>query len=515
MSGSTATPVSITVPGYPISNRVPGVFAVVDPSKANTGTINQRALILGQMTAGGSAAAGMPTQIAGLGDAQAQFGNGSLLAHMVDRYRALDGFGEIWALPMADAASSVAAVGSVAFTGTATAAGAIPLYVNGAKIALPVNSGDTALIIATAAVAAINARVSTSGNHLTYLAAVDGSLASKVNLTALNKGSVGNTGSILLSMGGTANGEGTPGTTNVPGITAVIVLPTGGATDPVIATALANLPAQPFDFICCPYSDATSLNAMQAFLGDAAGRWNWQNELFGHCFTAFNGTFSARTTWATARNDQHMTAIGAFMSPSPAWAWAIDMTAVHAVSVRADPALPVGGLGGGAALNVIAPPLAFADTFSEQNSLLYDGMSTFVVDPSGLVRVQRSITTYQFNPGGAPDNSYLDTCVPFQLMDYIRQVRSLIQSQFNQVKLVADGSRIPVGQAMVTSKTVLYSVIGLYRQMAALGQVQNPDQFAAAAQSQNAGSGVVKLLLPVQLANQLYDVAMNVQFTRP
>jgi phage tail sheath gpL-like len=503
---------SITIPGYPASNRVPGVFAVVDASRANSGLPVQRTLLLGQMIAAGNAAAGSPTLVAGLGDAITQFGAGSHLAVAFERYRALDTFGEVWALPMADVGGSVKATGTIAFTGTATAAGVIPLYVNGTRISVPVASGDTATVVGASAAAAVNAYSSPAGNPLSVTAAA---ATGTVTLTARNGGTLANSNTIMLSYLGTSGGEGTFGTTTVPGITAVITGFASGATDPVLATSLANLPSQSFDFIYCPYNDTTSLNAMRDFLSDASGRWNWANELFGHAFTAKGGSLSTRATWSTARNDQHMTAIGANGSPSPDWAWSVDLTAAHAVAIRADPSLPVGGLGGGMALRVLAPLPLNQDVFSAEQTLLSDGMSTYVVANDGLVRVHRSITTYQLNPGGAPDNSYLDTNVPFQLMAYIRAVRTMLLSRFNQVKLVIDGSRIPVGQAMVTSQTILFSVIGLYRNQCDDGLVQDPDGFAREALSQNAGGGVVKMLLPVRLANQLYVIAMNVQFTRP
>lgn len=502
---------TISIPGYPATNRVPGVFAVVDATKANTGLPVQRALLLGQMLAAGTATAGMPTLVAGIGDAQTQFGAGSHLAISVARYRAIDTFGELWALPMADGGSSVKATGTVVFTGPATAAGVVPLYINGVRIPVAVASGDTATAVAANAVIAANAFAGPDGNPLSVVAtAATGTLT----LTARNAGTLANSNTIMLSYLGTANGEATFGGTNVPGLTAVITGFASGATDPTIANALANLPSQTYDFISCPYNDTTSLNAMRDFLGDAAGRWNWSEELFGHAFTAKGGTLSTRTTWSTARNDQHMTAIGAFGSPSPDWAWAVDNCAAHAVAIRADPSLPVGGLGGGVALRVLPPLPQSQDAFSAEQTLLSDGMSTYVVQ-AGLVRVHRSITTYQTNPGGAADNSYLDTNVPFQLMAYIRAVRTLIQSQFNQVKLVADGSRIPAGSSMVTSQTILFAVIALYRVQAAQGLVQLPDAFAQNATAQNAGGGNVRMLLPVALSNQLYSVAINCQFFRP
>lgn len=510
---------SIYVPGYPSNNRVPGVFASVDASHANTGTINQRTLIIGQMLSSGSAVATQAIISNGVGDAQAAFGPGSLLALMVERYRNLDLIGELWCLPLADAGGATAATGTIALTGPATANGTIPLYINGVLISCPVNSADTAATIATNMAAAINAHTSSGGNPLSVVATVS---SSTVTLTARNKGTLGNQGTILLSYRGTAAGEGQPGTANVAGVTATITGFSGGATDPLLPSPLANLPDTAFDFIVVPYNDVTSLNAVQAFLGDAAGRWNWSVQLFGGAFTAKHGSLSTRTTWSTARNDQHATAIGAFGSPSPEWHWATDYCAASAVSIRSDPTIPIGGLTDGVALNVLAPPLASRDGFAARETLLFDGMSTYKVDNAGVVHVDRAITTYQFNAAGGPDNSYLNLNVPYQLMAYIRSLETLLGSNFNQVKLVSDQTRIPAGSRMVTSKTILFSVIAHYQAIATTGTVdvpaglvQNSDDFAKQAQAINAGGGIVKLLLPIQLGNQLIAIAMNVQFVSP
>src|SRR5580704_12937089 len=111
MSGAISN--SIVVPGYSSTNRVPGVFSVVDASQANTGTLNQRTLIMGQMTASGTAVSGTAVISAGVGDAITSYGAGSLLALMTERYRALDLTGEIWCLPLGDTAGAAAASGSV------------------------------------------------------------------------------------------------------------------------------------------------------------------------------------------------------------------------------------------------------------------------------------------------------------------------------------------------------------------------------------------------------------------
>jgi phage tail sheath gpL-like len=289
----------------------------------------------------------------------------------------------------------------------------------------------------------------------------------------------------------------------------------------VIATALAALPETPFDFIICPYNDATSLTALQAFLSDQAGRWSWSVQLFGGAFTAKGGTFAARTTWSVTNNNQHLSAIGALNSPSPDWAWATDYAAAAAVSLRSDPTVPVGGITQGVALNVLAPHPSDRDTFAERETMLFDGLSTYKVGPDGTVFVDRAITTYQLNASGGPDNSYLDLSVPYQLMAYIRVLETMLGSNFNRVKIVDDGSLIPSGSNMVTSQTILFAVIAQYQQIvtnglpgAPIGLVTGAANFAKNARAVNAGGGVVNLYLPIQLGSQLIAIASNVQFTR-
>ena len=84
-----------------------------------------------------------------------------------------------------------------------------------------------------------------------------------------------------------------------PGVGYTITAMSGGATNPTLTTLLSNLGVQLFDYIDCPYTDTASLNALQAFLSDASGRWSAEQGLFGHVFSAYRGTFSARTTFGT------------------------------------------------------------------------------------------------------------------------------------------------------------------------------------------------------------------------
>ena len=493
---------AITFRNYPIgTNRVPGVYAEVDPSQANTGQVNQRTLLIGQKLSAGAATAGVPYLFSSLTDAQAAFGNGSQLAIMAQRYRAIDSFGEVWFLPLADDGGSVKATGTLTITGPATAAGTFNLYVAGTLVPVLVSSGDTATAIATNIKNAVNAQ-----NMLPVTA---GNSAGVITFTANNGGLAGN--DIDLR----ANYLGAPYESLPAGVGATFVAMSGGTTNPSagLTTALANIAGLvSYDFIGMAYNDTACLNAIGAYLNDTTGTWSWQQELFGHCFVGHSAaSLSAATTVGLARDDQHVTIISSQGSPSPSWYWAVDLTAACAVSLRAHPAVPLQGL----ALNVLAPPIATRWNISERNTLLYDGISTYKVNQQGTVLTDRVITTWQTNAAGVPDNSYLDVETMSTLTFGIRNVRIELASKFQRMILVSDGTRIPPGSAMTTASIIKLAAVARYRVLCTGGYMQNADQFAQQAVGENQGNGVVALLLPFQLANQLRIVAMLVAFTKP
>lgn len=449
----------------PTNLREPLFYAEVDGTHANTSGPNLRALLIGQITAAGTAVANVPVISQGVADAKAQGGPGSMLALMAAAYRANDGFGEVWYLPLADDGAAVAAAGSIAFTGPATAAGTLSLYIAGQRVVVAVPSGMTAALLATALAAAITAVV-----DLPVTAVVDGVVTSKVNITAKNLGAAGNDIDIRLNYRGLAGGEATPA-----GIVPTIVAMSAGATNPVLTTALANLAELDFEFIACPYTDATSLTALTAFLNDVAGRWSWQVQLYGHVLTAFRGTYGENTAFGSAKNDPHISCLGFNGSPTPAWQWAAALTAQAAISVRADQAQPIRSV---VLQGVLAPPVDKRFSLSQRNSLLYDGISTFTVDSSGQVVLSKLITTYQTNSFGSDDNSFLDAETLFNLAGIMRRLKGLVTSKYGRSKLAADGTFLQPGSAVVTPNLIRGDLIALYREMEADGLVQNAELFA-------------------------------------
>jgi phage tail sheath gpL-like len=482
----------------PQNLRLPLFFAEVNNSLANTNQQNQRALIIGQITAAGAATPNVPLICQGKSDAVVQGGAGSMLALMTQAYINADSFGEVWYLPLSDAAGAIAATGTITYAGAPTAAGTVSLYIAGQLVTVAVSTTDTPTTIAASTVAAINA--------ISSLPVSASAAVGVVTLTALNKGLAGNDIDLRLNYLGTAGGQVTP-----PGITVTIAAMANGATNPTLATALANLGDKAFDFIVCPYTDTASLNALQSFLSDQNGRWSWEQQEYGHVFAAYRGTFAAQTTLGTSRNNQHESILGFYDSPSPNWIWAADLAGTAAVALRADPGRPLQTL---TLSTVLAPPLQSRFPLTERNTLLLDGISTFTVQQDGTVALENVITTYQKNSFGQPDNSYLEIETMFLLMFVLRDLASVITSQFSRMKLAADGTRFAPGAAIVTPSIIKAALIAEYQNLEFQGYVQDSEGFAAGliVQQNATNPNRVDVLWPGELINQLRTFALLAQF---
>lgn len=490
----------MTVPfsNIPANLRVPLFYAEVDNSQANSGAQTQRTLIIGQIMESGNGVVNVPVLGQGVSDAKAKGGLGSMLALMTDAYVRADDFGEVWFLPLADAAGGVAATGTVLIAGTPTATGVISLYIAGQLLSLTVTTGELAADIATALAALVN---SSSNLPVTATAAT-----ATVTITAKNKGLTGNEIDLRLNYQGSSSGEATPA-----GLTLTLTQMASGATNPTLDTALANLGDEAFDFIVCPYTDTASLNALKNLLNDKTGRWSYANQVYGHVFAAQRGTVSTLSTAGNARNNQHETIMGFNNSPSPAWIWAADVAGTAAVALRADPGRPLQTL---ALSTVLAPPSSSQFILGERNTLLWDGISTFMVGSDGTVAIENLITTYQQNAFGAADDSYLQVETLFLLMFVLRAQRSLVTSKYSRVKLAANGTRFAPGSAIVTPNTIKADLIAQYGEMEFNGYVQDAAGFSKGliVEKNSANPNRVDVLWPGTLINQLRIFALLAQF---
>jgi phage tail sheath gpL-like len=484
---------------YPAGNRVPGVYEEIDPTKANSGTQAQNTLIIGQQLSSGLLVPSQPVICMGATDTSNKAGTGSMLAKKVARYRKTDNFGTIYLLPLADDPAGVAATGSILFTGAATAAGTLPVYIGEEIVNVGVTAGMAVGALATALVAAITANP--------YLPVTATASTATVTLTAKNKGLAGNEIQINIAYGGAPAGQSVPA-----GVAYTITAMSGGTTNPSLTAGLLNLGDQPFDFIDVPYNDTVSLGAMQTFLDANTGRWSWNRMIWGQAFGAMRGTLGTATTLLTARNDSNMCIMPMNNSITPSWLLATDITAAAAVSIRADPAVPIQYV----PIPAVAPPIASRFVFSDRQTLLSTGGSTFLVGADGTVSIERLVTTYQTNAAGAPDNSWLDVETGASLTYVNRDLRNYLLNTFPRKVFVSDSTPAPTNSNRVNSKTIKAAIIGRYYYLQdVIGIVQNADQFAAQVQVVNAGNGLAQVLAPVQLANQLRQIAILVQFSKP
>lgn len=491
----------------PNNIRVPLFYAEVNNSQANTGGQNQCALIIGQITSSGAAVPNVPLLCQGPSDAITQGGAGSMLALMTQAYLANNSFGTVYYLPLADASGATAASGTIVFATPPTANGTIALYIAGQNVPVPVTASETVASIATAVAAAINA--------VTSLPVTASAATGTVTITANNKGLCGNDIDVRFNYVGISNNEVTPagltitqtGTASGSGY-----LLTGGATNPTLTTALANLsPNILFDFIVSPYLDSASTTAVSALLNDSTGRWSYEQQLYGHVFMASRGTAGALTTLGDTFNDQHSSIMGFYDSPTPAWVIAAIVAGSASSSLVVDPAVPLQTL---PLYGMQPPPLASQFQISQQNTLLWNGISTFSVDQSGLSHIQNQITTYQKNGFGVPDNSYLEIETMYTLMYGLRYLKQIVTSKYSRVKLAANGTAVAPGSSIVTPDTVKADLLAGYQQLCIAGIFQNQAEFAAGliVQQNPTNPNRLDVLYPAVLIDQLRIFALLAQF---
>lgn len=454
---------SIGFNNIPSDIRVPLFYAEMDNSAANSASSTLRRLIVGQVNEDSVAPEiGSLVLVSSLAVAKTIGGQGSMLAAMYDTWRKSDSIGEIWCLPL-KSTEGAAATGTVTLTGAATEGGLLSLYVGGVRVQSTVVSGSTADQVAAALSVKINA-----SPDLPVKATV---AAGVLTLTCKWSGESGNDIKLEMNRLGKSNGEMTP-----TGLTAVAVAMSGGVGTPDQLAALAALGDEPFEFICQPWTDTTSLDAWKAAMDDNVGRWSWAKQLFGHVYTAKRGTIGTLVAAGQARNDQHMTIQGVEVGvPQPVWVQAAALASRTAVFISTDASriTQSGAMPG-------ADPASASERFTltERQSLLSYGIATAYFE-GGYVRIQRSVTTYQKNAYGQPDNSYLDSETMHQSAFIVRRLKGVITSKYGRHKLANDGTRFGAGAAIITPNVIRSELVAQYSKLEEEGHVENAELFQA------------------------------------
>lgn len=483
--------------------RVPLFYAEISNREASYLQMQQPSLLIGPMLATGIATPLEPVLVRDQDEAAALFGAGSILADMVGYYRRNDPYGALWCIPHVAPTGATAATAAVKVEGDgAVMAATGALYIGGDRYPVAIGAGEAHLEVATKLRQAIlddpfalvtpGALVTAEDDETSFV------------LSCKTVGAVGNEIGYMTNVRGIVGGE------MFPDDIVVTVTPATGSGLPLWPAIITAMGDEEYDFIATPYTDGAALDAIGEELNDIAGRWAWNRQIYGHCFTARTGDLTALQTFGRTRNDPHVSVLGFALSATVSWRRAAALCAQAATSVRADPARPLQTL----TLAGVLPPVRGARFgVSSSDILLHSGIAT-EMEAGGAAAIQRCVTTYQRNQWNQPDPSWLDVQTPFTLMYIIRFLRNRILAKFPRHKLANDGTPFGLGQAIVTPRIIRAELIAAYGELIELGVCENMDGFKEflVVERDTNDPNRVNVLLPPDLVNQLRIFAMLVEF---
>ncbi|HAM3264987.1 TPA: phage tail protein [Escherichia coli] len=449
----------------PSNTLVPLFYAEMDNSAANTAQDSGASLLIGHANNGAEIVANSLVLMPSADYARQICGAGSQLARMVEAYRQTDPFGELYVIAVPESTGAAATV-TLTVTGAATETGTVNVYVGRTRVQAPVTNGDNVATIASSIQDAINA--------VPTLPFTASSSAGVVTLTARHKGLCGNEIPVSLNYYGFGGGEVLPA-----GVQIAVATGTAGTGAPVLTGAVAAMADEPFDYIGLPFNDTASVNTL--------------------------------VTAGDQFNQQHITLAGYEKeTQTPADELAASRTARAAVFIRNDPARPTQT---GELVGMLPAPKGKRFTMTEQQTLLSHGVATAYVE-SGVLRIQRDVTTYRKNAYGVADNSYLDSETLHTSAYVLRKLKSVITSKYGRHKLASDGTRFGPGQAIVTPAVIKGELLATYRQLERAGIVENYELFKQYLVVERDASDPNRLntLFPPDYVNQLRVFAVVNQF---
>lgn len=485
---------SISFDQIPSTIRIPFVAVEINSSAAQQGpsVLPLKGLLIGQKTSSGSASDNSLHRISSPDDAVTLAGRGSMLHRMAMGWYKQNKVNELWIGVLADNGTGVQASGTITVSGPATGSGTLNLYLGGDLVQVGVTSGDSASAIATAIAAAI-----TAAADLPVTASPSSAV---VTVTFRHKGLVGNSFDMRVNY---ADGEKYPA-----GVSLAFVQLASGTSNPVLTTLIAALGDLWFHVWAHPYTDSTSLTALETEL---TRRFGPMTMIDGVAYTAAVGSVATLATLGESRNSPHNSIMSSpGESPlTPIYEVAASVAGAVALSAQNDPAQPMHTI---QLVGMKQPAQSDLFTDSERNLLLYDGIGTTKAGPGGVVQIERPITTYQLSAAGSPDEAYLDSTTLFNLMYLRYDFRTLIATKYARYKLADDGTEIAPGQKIITPKIAKAEAIAWFRAKMLQGLVQNLDQFKRDLVVVRNGPTRLEFLLPPTLIGQLIVGAAQIQF---
>lgn len=427
----------------------PGAYIEIDGSKAYLGlpVPRRRVVIIGQRVATGTADINTLYRVDSVDQGKALAGAGSMLAAMIASYKLNDPSSELWMVAINDLVTGAKASYTFTLSGSPNNNGTIPLRIAGRSYPVPVTAGETATDMATAVAAAINADLDAPFTATSALGVV--------TITVNHKGTLGNSLEIYV------------GYTQPAGMTSLGAIATAGTGVADVSTALAAIGDQPFATIVHAYTDDTSLSAIEAWL---TTRFDGLHMMDGIAITAQSDTLGNLETLGLSRNSPFTVIGGMPRLPNPPWELAAATAAQVHASANGDPAQPFTGL---VVKGILAPDPGYRQIRQEREYLLEDGISTYTIDDSGNVCIERMVTTYTLNAEGFADPTWRDVNTLLTLA-YLRWSRRyMISTTFPRYKLGNDGTNYDPGQKIATPKSIKAAIIGQYKTWIGAGLIED------------------------------------------
>jgi phage tail sheath gpL-like len=464
------------------TNRLPGAQMEISGSRALSGlpAAQQKLLVVGMRTAAGTVAQLIRKRITSADMAATYFGRGSQLHGMLAATLKANSTTELWAIAQDENAGGTAATKTITLTGPATAAGTVPLMVDGKAIPVAAASGDTATTIATAIAAAINANAD--------LPCTASSAAGVVTVTFRHKGTPGNDLDIRVAH---YEGEALPA-----GLTVAIAAGTTGATNPDLTAVFAAIGDDQYQTMAFGYNDGTNMSAVDTEL---VSRFGPSRSNDGHGYFGISGSWSTVIAFGSTRNGIHTSLVPTNGMPNAPWNAAAAVAAIAAFYLQLSPSRPLQTL---VVPGLIAPRTGrFTDT--ERNQLLNAGVSTWKVTPGGDVAIERLVTCYQTNAYGFADVTWLDVTTP-ATVSYLRYTwRARMTTKFPRENLTED-----------TISAIRAETIALAGDWLKAGLIEDLDGFIATLLLERSATDVTQLNVRMQpnIVNGLLKLAARMEF---
>jgi len=487
----------MTVPfnQVPSAIRVPFLYAEFDNKGAIQGPVNQpyRALMIGPKVAAGTATANVAVLVSSFEQAKTLFGQGSLLANMVDSFKKANTFQELWCLPVDDNGAGVAAAGDVTFSGAVTKAGTLSFYAAGKKIQIAVASGQSLASIASD----LNDEIALAANADIMITSVINVSPETLDFTAKNDGLSGNEIDLRFNYN---SDDALP-----EGLAVAITPMAAGATNPDLTAAIAAIDDKQYIIGISAFADSANRILLEAEMTSRFGPL-LQND--GYFFYSSRGDLGSQVTVGSALNSQ-FTIFVDVRGPEHGASQISKIAGKVVAEGEIDPASPFQNSETG----ILAPEESERRPVVDRNTLLFNGIATYKTSGDKVI-IERVITTYQTSEAGADDVSYLDLNTLLTLSFLRFDWRNYMLGKYPKHKLANDGTRFSTGQKIMTPGLGKAEAIFKFEQWELDGLVEGVDQFKESLIVERNSSDVNRLdfLMQPDVINQLRVMGTQIKF---